>query len=206
MVLKTKYCNFEIEIILIIIIITSILSNVFLNFLYYFFACYLFILFHELMHIFIGSLFNKKLLKIKFSLSGVCASFKKEKSYEKNYKKNCIKYSIFNIIIYLAGPISNLILAYIFKSNHMIRNINIFLAILNFLPVSPLDGYNILLNLLNIFFKKKLVTKIINIINIVLILILLFLSIYQIKEYRNFSLCIFVIYILIIKFIEKNNN
>ncbi|MDF2866015.1 MAG: spoIVFB [Clostridia bacterium] len=198
MILKTKFCRVEIEIIFIFLIFTSIISNTAFKFLYYFFACYLFILFHELMHIFVGNILNKKLIKIKLSISGVCATFEKDKYIKSKYVY------IKNIIIYLSGPFSNLILAYIFKNNIMIREINIFLALLNLLPIFPLDGYNIILNILNIFFPGKKIDKSIdNICNIFLV-ILVIISIYQIKEYYSFSLLIFSLYVFVLK-INKSN-
>ena len=197
MTFKTKFCRIEIEIVLIFIILTSIISNTLFKFLYYFFACYLFILFHELMHILVGSILNRKLIKIKFSISGICASFEKEKYL-------CSKIVCFkNIIIYLSGPISNLILAYIFNTNMMIKEINIFLAILNFLPLFPLDGYNIILNILKIIFEQKYVLKILNCIENVFIIFVLAISLYQIIEYSNFSIIIFFVYLFVLK-INKN--
>ncbi|MEG2235195.1 MAG: hypothetical protein RR144_01965, partial [Clostridia bacterium] len=112
MKIKTKFGDIEIESILIIVIITSLISNTLFKFLYYFFACYLFISFHELMHITIGSIFGKNLIRIKLSISGVCAIFEKNN----NIKKENIK----NILIYLAGPISNFILALVFRNRNMI--------------------------------------------------------------------------------------
>jgi len=195
---KTKFCRIEIETILIFVILTSIMSNTLFKFLYYFFACYLFILFHELMHILVGSIFKKKLIRIQFSISGICATFEKEK-----YVSNKSVY-LKNVLIYLAGPISNLILAYIFNANVMIREINIFLAILNFLPLFPLDGYNIISNILKLFCVQKYVVKVMNNIENIFIILVLFISIYQILEYYNFSIIIFCIYLFALK-INKNN-
>lgn len=197
MIFKTKILKIEVEAILILVILTSIMSNTVFKFLYYYFACYLFIFFHELMHIFTASILNKKLIKIKFSIAGVCAVFEKEK-YKEN-TSNLIK----NVCIYLAGPISNLILAYIFKSNTMIKEINIFLAILNIVPIFPLDGYNVLMNLLKMKFDCNKVNDIINVINNILLFILVIICIYQIKLYINFSLSIFCIYIYILKLTQN---
>jgi Zn-dependent protease len=199
MTFKTKFCRIEIETMLIFIILTSIISNTLFKFLYCFFACYLFILFHELMHILVGNILNKKLIKIKFSIAGICASFEKEKYL-------CKKDIYFkNIIIYLSGPISNLILAYMFNSNLMIKEINIFLAVLNFLPLYPLDGYNIISNILKIIVPQRYVLKILNTIENVFIVIVLILSLYQIIEYYNFSIIIFCLYIFVLKINKKNN-
>jgi Zn-dependent protease len=198
MIFKTKICHIEIEIVLIFVVLTSIISKTLFKFLYYFFACYLFILFHELMHILIGIVLNKKLIKIKFSLSGVCAIFEKEK-----YIRSRLIY-VKNILIYISGPISNLILAYLFIDNAMIRNINIFLAILNLLPIFPLDGYNIFLNIFNIMFIVKKSIRIMNNITNACIILILLVALYQIKEYHNFSMIIFCIYLFVLKLNKKN--
>lgn len=198
MKIKTKFCYIEIDIILIIVIITCLLSNNAFKFLYYFFACYLFIFFHELMHISVGSLLQKELISIKLSLSGVCATFKK--SNKKNIS-NLDKLK--NILIYSAGPISNIILALLFRNNNMIRDINVFLAFLNLIPIYPLDGYNILINFLDIFNVEKSI-KIINIISDILLIIMLIISFLLITKYMNFSLIMFTIYLFIVKLNIKN--
>lgn len=193
MTIKTKICYIEVEVILILLILTSLISNTLLKFLYYFFACYLFILFHELMHILVGTILNKKLIKIKLSISGVCAIFEKDKFLESR------KIYFKNIIIYLAGPVSNIMLAYLFKNNTMIREINIFLAILNLLPIFPLDGYNILLNALKFIFNKEKSKIILNKFGIIFVVLLTVLGIYQIIEFNNFSMIIFCIYLYVLK-------
>jgi len=198
MVFKTKLCNIEIEIMLILTILTSIISNTTFKFLYYFFACYLFILFHELMHILVGSLLDKKLIKIKFSIAGTCAVFEKEK-YIKD-EKMFLK----NIFIYLSGPVSNIILAYMFKENIMIREINMFLAIINFLPIFPLDGYNILSNLLKLTINEKKSYIIIDKIGNIVIILLAVISIYQIMEFKKITMIIFCIYLFILKSTKKS--
>lgn len=195
---KAKTFCFEVDEVLIFVILTSLISNTVFNFLYFFFACYLFIFFHELMHILLGSILNKKVIGIKFSISGVCATFKKQEINES--RKEYLK----NILIYIVGPISNLILAYIFKSNIMIKEINIFLAALNLLPIFPLDGYNILYNFLNIFSHRESNTKIIDFIATLLIIALLLVSIYQIIEYSNFSIIVFCVYLFVLK-LNKND-
>lgn len=196
MVIKTRLCNIEIEIMLILAILTSVISNTVFKFLYYFFACYLFILFHELMHILVGSLLDKKLIKIKFSISGTCAVFEKEKYFKDTYLKN--------VLIYLSGPVSNIILAYIFRNNVMIREINMFLAVINFLPIFPLDGYNILLNLLKLIINEKKAYFIIDKIGNMVIILLVAISIYQIMEFKKITMIIFCIYIFVLKITKKS--
>ena len=198
MVFKTKLCNIEIEIMLILTILTSIISKTIFKFLYYFFACYLFILFHELMHILVGSLLDKKLIKVKFSIAGTCAVFEKE-----NYIKDK---GIFlkNIFIYLSGPVSNIILTFTFYDNIMIREINMFLAVVNLLPIYPLDGYNILLNSLKLIINEKNADIIIDKIGNMVIILIVAISIYQIMEFKKITITIFCIYLFLLKITKKS--
>jgi Lhr-like helicase len=146
----------------------------------------------------VANVLNKKLIKIKFSVSGVCAVFQKEKYNEKRslYFKN--------ICIYFAGPISNIILAYVFGKNIMIKEINIFLAILNLLPIFPLDGYNVLLNIFRLIFTKEKSKNIMNILGNVFIAILTIIAIYQSLKFKNFSMIIFCVYLYVLKLNKRD--
>lgn len=197
--IKTPLLNIEIEPLFLTVIFITILSSIFRQYITSYFICYLFIFFHELSHMFVASILAKEIDKFKFSISGVSIKFK-ENSYFKNKKIENIK----NMAIYFAGPLSNLLLAYLFKSNKMIFNINIFLALVNLLPIFPLDGYNILKN---IFFimngKENKIKNIFKIIYIITFVIVLSFAIIQIIITKNPSIFIFLIYIYIIN--QKNN-
>ncbi|MDO4282200.1 MAG: hypothetical protein Q4D02_01065 [Clostridia bacterium] len=156
--------------------------------------CYLFILFHELSHIFVASLFGKKMEKLKLTLSGVNVKFEREKYILKSENEY-----FHNMLIYFAGPLSNIILAMIFHSNIMIYEINICLGMINLLPIYPLDGYNILKNVLGNNYKNIYLDIIGNITLIVLFLI----SIYQILFLKSISILIFSVYIFLIKMFAK---
>ena len=67
----------------------------------------------------------------------------------------------YNILIYLAGPISNIILALVFYRIRFIFEINLSLAIINLFPIYPLDGYNVLENVFGDNIKKNIYLKII---------------------------------------------
>ena len=165
--------------------------------------CYLFIIFHELAHLTITLLFGKEIENFKFSLSGVCIELKK-KRFDLKGNKRLKKENIEEIILYLAGPISNIILAYIFNNNKMICEINIAFAIINLLPIFPLDGYNILDNLLELFsmrLKKREV--ILEILSNILIFILFFVGIVQLLFLFNPSIIMFSLYVFLIQFNNK---
>lgn len=192
MKIKTPYFTLEIEILFIITLLISIFSLNFRNYLSNYYICYLFILFHELSHMFVASIFGKEINQFKLSLSGVNISFKEE------YLNSMNIFKIKNILIYAAGPLSNILLSILFINNKMIFSINIFLAILNLLPIYPLDGYNILECILNIFFNVEKCNIIIDIISKFLFLLLFILAIFQLIILKNPSILIFLIYIIIL--------
>ena len=82
----------------------------------------------------------------------------------------------------------------------MIYQINIFLAIINLLPIYPLDGYNILINILRGIFNANVSNSNIfmKYINNIFFLLLLVISIYQIIIFKNISILIFLIYFFLI--------
>ena len=190
MIIKNKHFLFEIENLLIIILISFFISGTIKLFLTSYFVCYLFIIFHELAHIIFATIYGKKIRKMKLSLAGVCVTFNNDDNI------NIVK----KIIIYIAGPMSNFALALIFNKIDFVYEINIFLGILNLLPIYPLDGYNILFVLLDFLDKSFYI----NFIEKVFILLLLIISIISFIKYYNPSLLIFIIYIILIKYAYKN--
>lgn len=203
MKLKFFKVNIEFEIVFLIVFLVFIFSNTIRKILFSFYMCYLFIIFHELAHLTITLLFGKEIENFKFSLSGVCIELKK-KRFDLKGNKRLKKENIEEIILYLAGPISNIILAYIFNNNKMICEINIAFAIINLLPIFPLDGYNILDNLLELFstrLKKREV--ILEILSNILIFILFFVGIVQLLFLFNPSIIMFSFYVFLIQFNNK---
>ena len=179
----------EIENLLLIILISFFISGKIKLFLTSYFVCYLFIIFHELSHIIFATIYGKKIKRIKLSLAGVCVAFNNESI-------DIVK----KIIIYIAGPMSNFALALIFKKIDFVFEINLFLGVLNLLPIYPLDGYNIIIVLLDFLGKSSYI----NFIEGIFILILLFISIFVFIIYFNPSLLIFICYIILIKYAYKN--
>ena len=188
MKIKTNSFLCEIENLLIIILISFFFSEKFKLFLTSYFVCYLFIIFHELSRIIFASLFGKKIKKIKLSLAGVCVIFNNDdlKIVEK-------------LIMYMAGPVANICLAVAFYNIDFIFEINIFLAILNLVPVYPLDGYNILKCILDLIHINVLKN-----VEYTFLSLLFFISIYILFYSYNPSLFIFFIYIMLIKYVTNN--
>lgn len=65
------------------------------------------------------------------------------------------------ILLFLAGPACNLMLYIIFKNtvNAKFANVNLFLAIINMIPIVPLDGGNLCKAVLEIFLDIKSVCR-----------------------------------------------
>ncbi len=207
MKLKFNKITFNIEEIFLLITFIFLLSKKIRSILFSFYTCYLFILFHELSHIFVASLFGKKVNKLNFTLSGLNVNFYYNISKVKNNK-----YYIKEIIINLAGPISNIILCILFGYNKMIFEINMCLAIINMMPIYPLDGYNVLKNLLEILYLNNIIKKR-NIIKLINNLFFIFMTISFVILFfimKNISYLIFLLYIICYKMtsniIKSNKN
>lgn len=188
---RTPFCYIEVEYLFLIFSFICIFSDKARLYFTSFFSCYLFILFHELSHVLIASLFGKRIETLKFSLSGMNAKFEREK-----YKLIEEKSYFINMLIYLAGPLSNIIFAVIFRNNRFICDINISLAVINLFPIYPLDGYNILKNLLGSYNNSRKCLKIIE--NSICILLVL-ISIYQIIFLKSITIVVFTMYITVLK-------
>lgn len=196
MKIKTPLFNIKIDILFIVVMFVFFLSPKLIKFFSSFFICYLFIIFHEASHMLIATILGKDIDTFYISLFGVSVCFKKNKyEIKKKVKKDYLKESL----IYIAGPLSNFLLATIFKNIRMIFDINVFLGILNLIPIYPLDGYNILKNILLIKIKKDRVERIINLFNFLFLIALLIIGIICLVLLDNPSLIIFLIYLLIIE-------
>lgn len=187
--MKTKINNIliEIEDLFIIILISFFFSDKIKVFLTSYYVCYMFILFHECAHIIFAMLFCKKIEKIKLSIAGVCVKFNNNKELE----------IVKNLIIYIAGPLSNICLAIMFYNIKFVFEINIFLALLNLMPIYPLDGYNIL----KLFLGYNKIQKV----EYIFFCLLFLISIFIFIETFNPSLFIFFMYVMLIKYVSKNH-
>lgn len=183
---KIKSVEIEVEWLLITLIFISIFSIKIRNYLMSYYSCYLFITFHELSHVIISNIFGVSLKKIKFSTMGLNVNF------EQNILM-CNMSNIKKVLIFFAGPLSNIIFAYIFNDIKMVFEINIFLALLNLIPIYPLDGYNIL-KLLSKNVVYRYIEKIITFLGILFII----LGIIQIMLYKIPSILMFSMYIILI--------
>lgn len=119
--------------------------------------------------------------------------------------KNTMLFRILDeVILYLAGPLSNIIMALIcipfFRISEMfyeIYYINIALFFTNMFPIAPLDGGMILKKLLCYRFGFDLGNSIMKLISLIIVIVLVAFSVYLLYINKfNSSLCIYIAFIL----------
>lgn len=159
----------------IIVLFVCLFSKIARDYLSNYYICYLFITFHELSHVAIAALFGSGVKKINIRVCGLSINLTNR------------FYGIKALLVYLAGPMSNLLLAAIFYNLPIVFEINICLALINIIPIKPLDGFNIL----NVFVSKKIK----KIISYIAELMLLVLGIVIFIKFCNISLIFLLIYI-----------
>lgn len=159
---------------------------------------FIFILLHELGHAITGVILGLKIKKININVLGLSIEFE-------NYGKERINNKI---IIDMAGPVINIIsfiIAVILKKEEIVY-INILLAIINLLPIYPLDGGRIVKNLLLkkhnykqvVGYTEKISKNTLIIITAVSSLIILYI--------KNFGIFLAIIYLWSIALTEWRKN
>ncbi len=119
---------------------------------------------HELGHFIAAFIIHAKIIKFRLGLFGI------------NLQINIIDLS-FNkkLALFFSGPFVNLlIVVYFYNVIYDIVYINIFLSIINLLPIVPLDGGNILKTVLEKYVIRKYLYRIILIINIIFLIIVVY--------------------------------
>ncbi len=193
---KVKDFNIYLDETILIVGFLCVFSEVVRDYFENYFICYLFIAFHEFTHMFVSSIFGIKTTRLYIRISGLNINLD-------SYNRQGLKW----LYIFLAGPLSNIILAYIFKNIPMVYTINLALAIINLIPIYPLDGYNIFEMLLKMLIKKqKNVCKVEKATKIMVIILLVTLGIYQFVIFRNLSVILMIFYIIIQSYSLRNNS
>ena len=204
-----KFKNLLIVLFFVLVIISLQFKKIFL---------FLFIsLIHELSHLTACLIFKVKVKKIKILPFGF------QMDIENIENQPCIK----QVLIYFAGPLSffiNLIWISLFYRNNLLTSINYnFLTTINFvtfivnlLPISPLDGFNVLKGFLQMIFPYKKALKISMIVSLMFFSLFILVNLITYQPMFTFFLLIEQIkniitqkekykYFLLIKLINKKH-
>ena len=134
-----------------------------------------FALIHEVAHLICGVFLGLKPDTLKIMPLGFSIEFE---TNIQEYNKKIIKSNMLavkKILIALAGPFVNLIIVIIgliFNIDSNIIYANFLILIFNLLPIYPLDGGRILINILKIFYGNRKANKYTNTIRNILVIIL----------------------------------
>lgn len=176
--------NIQIFAIIIILVITKQIE------IYVWLMLFAFI--HEMAHTIIGLILKLKPKTLEIQPFGVGIIFESFENSERN-----------KIIIALAGPITNILIALIFifikiKVQTTIVNVNILLAMFNLIPIYPIDGGRILKAILTTKEGKERAETAINKVSNITLIIITLLSSILILVYKNIGLFIIIIYLWIL--------
>ena len=164
-----------------------------------------FAIIHELTHMLVGIILGFKPEKLELNPLGLSLAFMP--NYEDyNLKiKNANAFEVKKIIVALAGPMINLIIAIITgfittqsKITNLIFYANLLIAIFNLLPIYPLDGGRILQGILHIFFGKWKAKSIINNLSFGVTVVLTAISSIAVFYYKNIAIVAIITYIWVI--------
>lgn len=185
MKIKIKNIYFTIEELFVIFIFVLILSPIARKYFDGYLICYSFIFFHECAHMLAAGIFGDKLLQVNIRLCGMNAVIKIKNELHPRW-----------LLIYLVGPLSNIFLATLFYIVEMVRDINLGLAIINLLPIYPLDGFNALKILLSWKFSKYRVESILKKIQKLVLIGIWIIGIGVLAIFKNASIIIFCLYVI----------
>lgn len=182
--------------IFLVLLICIILKNTKMYLIFLFFAFV-----HEIAHLVFGLCIGGKADKIKIEPYGISLVF----CFNKKNKH------LLKILFYLVGPISNLFFAILFMKNN-IMNVetqnyiiytNLLLFVFNLLPIIPLDGGKIMIEILKIIYKENF--KVQNILAVSKLFLFIFSFLYSIAiiKVKNIYIFFLILYLWYLYYIEE---
>lgn len=152
------------------------------------------IILHELTHMLIAFFIKAKVTSITIGAMGmgIDVAFLGKQNFSNK------------ILFYMFGPLTNFILAYTFKDSIIeISSINFALGIFNLIPILPLDGGKIVLELLKIIVGKDYASEIMICFTKMLLFILSLLYAAILVKVKNLYLIFLILYLWRLYFIEE---
>lgn len=160
----------------------------------------IFIIIHEIVHALVGILLGFKPKVFKLNPLGVLIEF---------YSYNNTSY-IKKILIFLAGPISNILLSLIFyfidiefELKTKLIYTNLLIGIFNLIPIIPLDGGRIFKEILTNFIGNKNANEFMIISTKVILAIITLIYSIVIFKMKNIAIFLLIIYLWYLYLIEE---
>ena len=181
-----------------------------------YFAMFIFILIHEIGHLLAGILLGLKPILLEIIPQGLRVEFRINEKYYNKKILNGNKLVLKEILIALAGPMTNLLIIVLVLNIGKLNNIiyinildqinvvyiNLLIILFNILPIYPLDGGRILKGLIHIIKGKRKAEKYINSISFVTMILITVLSSLVIFYFKNISIVVIVVFLWIVFILE----
>lgn len=163
----------------------------------------IFIILHELAHLLFGLIIGGRPKTICLNPLGISLEFY-------SYKKGK---TLSRIILLLAGPFVNLLFASIFMKFEILPEFrekiiytNLALAIFNLIPILPLDGGKIMLEIIKIFYNSEISNNFMIIFSKTFLMIITLIYSILILKMKNIIILVILIYLWVLFFREEKKH